>query len=777
VNPSPVLAAPALTPLATASAPASTQCRHCRTPFAPSPREEEFCCPGCRAVYHWIHEQSLDLYYALKGEQSTPAVGSLPFDPRDWTWARELQTQSESQASDGSASAELTLRNLSCAACVWLIEKRFEDQPGHLSAGIFPAEGRLAVTWEPGVFDLPAFLEDLLRFGYEAQLLGEAPRTRQLGLPLGICSALWLNTMAFTLPRYFGMPRESETGMLCDLIAFASASLAVLAGGSYFFVRAWRALRSRVLHIDLPIAIGVAAAYAGAIWGWVTGNEALFYHDFVATFLFLMLTGRWVQEQAVARAQHRTHEDQFIPAPHRVLVSGEIYELAPGGIVPVESRLLDVGTTYSLEWITGEPDPVTAAPLAVLPAGARLLGSQVQRLEARERFEDGLLAKLLGARESGIDRLLQRVLGIYLAVVLLLAAAGGIAWSVFGTGAQALQVVISVLVVSCPCGLGVSLPLLNARCSRHLESFGLVLRNLSLWSRIGKVRQLVFDKTGTLTLPNPRLLNPEALEALDAESRDRLRDLVRRNRHPFARSLDEAMATCGTAESEAEITETPGAGVSLADEAGRRWSLGKSGFASLGTGDLLFSVDQTLLATFRFEEAVRPDAAEELLRLRSFTPQISILSGDRPERVRAIAHQIGLAEKDAHGGMSPQGKADWLREHRALPALFIGDGANDSLAVDEAFCSGTPVTGPSILEPKADFHFFGRGLQAIRVLFETERKRRGILRRIFTFAIAYNLTAICVCLMGHMSPLVAAVIMPLSSLVSIGTASSNFGRR
>jgi Cu2+-exporting ATPase len=124
--------------------------------------------------------------------------------------------------------------------------------------------------------------------------------------------------------------------------------------------------------------------------------------------------------------------------------------------------------------------------------------------------------------------------------------------------------------------------------------------------------------------------------------------------------------------------------------------------------------------------------------------------------------------------MSPQGKAIWLRERQAQPALFIGDGANDSLAVDEAWCSGTPVTGPSILEPKADFHFFGRGLQAIRVLFETDRKRRALLRRIFTFAIAYNLTAIAFCLMGQMSPLVAAVIMPLSSLVSIGTASGKF---
>jgi len=760
---------PTATPL-----PEAALCRHCRTPFSQTQREAEFCCPGCRAVYHWIHENSLDRYYALKGEQATPSVGSLPFDPRDWTWASELQTQSEAAAVEGVARTELTLRNLSCAACVWLIEKRFEEQPGHLSTGIFPAEGRLALSWEPDVFDLPAFLQDLARFGYEAQLLGQAPGPRQLGLPLGICAALWLNTMAFTLPRYFGLARESDTGMLCDLVAFASATLAVMAGGSYFLVRAWRALRSGVLHIDLPIAIGVAAAYTGSLWGWFTGNEALFYHDFVATFLFLMLGGRWMQEQAVARAQRRTHEDQFIPAAHRSLVSGDEYELSPGAIVPVESRLLVSGTTYSLEWITGEPDPITAASGAVLPAGARLLGSHSQRLEARERFEDGILAKLLGNRESGSDRLLQRVLGIYITVVLILAAAGGIFWSIRGTGAQALQVVVSVLVVSCPCGVGVSLPLLNARCSRQLESFGLILRNLSLWSRLGRVRQLVFDKTGTLTLPAPRLVNPEAIDALDPESRERLHDLVRRNRHPFARSLDEALATCALPESAVEVIETPGAGVSLHDAAGRRWSLGKSGFVVEGPGDLLLSVDRTLVASFRFEEAIRPDAQEELSRLRHFAPKISILSGDRPERVREIARQVGLTEADAHGGMSPQGKADWLRDRKDLPALFIGDGANDSLAVDEAWCSGTPVTGPSILEPKADFHFFGRGLQAIRALFETERQRRHVLRRIFTFAIAYNLAAIAVCLMGLMSPIVAAVIMPLSSLVSIGTASSKF---
>jgi Cu2+-exporting ATPase len=583
--------------------------------------------------------------------------------------------------------------------------------------------------------------------------------------------------MAFTLPRYFGLPRETDTGMLCDLIAFASASLAVLAGGSYFFVRAWRALRSRVLHIDLPIAIGVAAAYAGSIWGWITGNEALFYYDFVATFLFLMLTGRWVQEQAVARAQRRTHEDQFIPAEHRSLAPGDAYPLAPGAIVPVESRLLDTATSYSLEWITGEPDSISAQPNAVLPAGARLLGNQAQRLEARQRFDESTLAQLLGAREAGVDRLLQRVLGIYISVVMLLAAAGGLFWAWHGSAAQALQVVVSVLVVSCPCGLGVSLPLLNARCTRHLESFGLVIRNLSIWSRLGRVRQIVFDKTGTLTLPSPKLVNPDTLDALNEEARNQLHALVRSNRHPFARSLDEAMASCAAPDQEADVVETPGAGVSLRDALGCTWVLGKPEFVSNGPGgseNLCFGRNGQVLASFRFEEAIRPDATEELSRLRKFAPRIAILSGDRPERVREIARQIGLPEADAHGGMSPQGKAQWLREHQEFPALFIGDGANDSLAVDEASCSGTPVTGPSILEPKADFHFFGRGLQSIRALFETERQRRHILRRIFTFAIAYNLAAIGVCLTGHMSPLVAAVVMPLSSLVSIGTASSRF---
>jgi Cu2+-exporting ATPase len=761
------------------SARSTTACQHCGTPFFPQAEETEFCCAGCRAVSRWIQSEGLGRFYDLKGDRITQAAGSLPFEPNDWAWAEEWRAEAERALEPGeTATAEIAIQGMSCAACAWLIERRFEASPGAVSAGIFPADGTARLSWRAGEFSLPDFASDLARFGYRARPAegnaGAKGRTG-IGLPLGLCGALWMNTMAFTLPRYFGLERSTDLGLLCDLIALASASLSVLVGGSLFFRRAANALVSRILHIDLPISLGIAAAYLGSLWGWLSGVEALFYFDFVATFIFLMLLGRWVQERAVQGARHRGERERFLPREHRDLVPGDEFTLPSGGIVPVEARLLGGSATYSLEWINGEPEALVARSGERLAAGARLLSREPVRLQAMTPFAGSLLSRLLeGGGPARVDPLLQRVLALYVGCVLVLAALGALGWILLaGDAVSALQAAISVLVVSCPCALGVSVPLLNARAAAHLGRQGLFLRDLSLWNRLSDVRQVVFDKTGTLTLPVPRLRNPQALDDLTDDARLALSVLVRDNRHPFARSLEEALAAARTTASDVSpaVHEEPGAGVCFRDASGTEWSLGKDGFRTRHDADLALARDGFRIASFRFEEAVRPDAARAVAGLRRLGYPVAVLSGDRPERVRAVAAEAGIPEDSAWGRLRPEDKAEWLRTHGSAPALFLGDGANDSLGFDAAHASGTPVAGPSVLEAKADFFFLGRGLSAVTDLLLTHRRRRAILRQLFLLAVTYNAAAVAFCLAGLMSPLVAAVIMPLSSVVSVASAS------
>jgi len=751
---------------------ARTDCCHCGTRFFPSDHERDYCCAGCRVVHEWITGQGLGRFYELKGNRVTEAVGNRVFEPVDWSWADDLQAEVESR--EDTPETSLQVRGLSCVACAWLIEQRFQDRPGAGRIEVFPERGLTLLTWQAGVFSLREFLADIHRFGYEASLPTEPVERRdKLAVRLGLCGGLAMNTMAFTLPRYLGLDPASDLGVLCNVIALTSASLCLLVGGGYFFQRAWLALRERMLHIDLPISLGLLIAAGSTFAGWFTRIESLFYVDFLATFTFLMLLGRWLQERALAAAQRRLQRDQNLPGNPASIQAGDPFTLRPGEIAPVEALLEDDSASFSREWITGEPDPVPLQSGQVASAGSRLISGEPRTFRARESFAGSTLDQLLQRRPTPRDPLLQRVLALYLVAVFVLAVGGAVFWLLRNDGVTALQVAVSILVVSCPCALGVAVPLLNARAAQRLEGEGIFLRESSLWSRLPGVRQIVFDKTGTLTLPVPALRNPEVLESLTPQTRRALRHLVATNRHPVARAVHEALPAADEP-LQARIREEPGNGVCFRDdESGSVWSLGRPGWRSpRGDHQAVLARDGLELAGFDFQEALRPDATTEVSRLRNGGAHLAILSGDRPERVTAVAASVGIASHRSRGGCTPDDKADWLIANDAPHTLFVGDGFNDAQALGAARCSAVAAAGAALpVEANADFLFLGRGLSAIRRLFDLAAERRRTLILVFFFAVLYNIVAVIICWQGRMSPLLAAILMPASSLVTLAIAS------
>jgi Cu2+-exporting ATPase len=278
------------------------------------------------------------------------------------------------------------------------------------------------------------------------------------------------------------------------------------------------------------------------------------------------------------------------------------------------------------------------------------------------------------------------------------------------------------------------------------------------------------------------LLNPDALERLDSEERSILLAMVENNLHPVSSCLREQLLAGGTRPPGAfcpdgEVTNTPGGRVPPTREElgcgietkhlGHSWRLGRRGWAGEGDGDCLFTRDGEVLAAFRFGDELREDAAEEFRALRADGRSLHILSGDRPGKVATIATSLGLPAANAHGAQSPDDKAAWLRAHGPQRTLMIGDGANDSLAFNESLCTGTPAIDRGLLERKADFYFLGRGLDGIRALFDTALQKRAAVRAVITFAIAYNLAAVSIAVSGKMSPLLAAILMPLSGLATV----------
>ena len=766
---------------------AKPRCLHCGVP---SPHGD-FCCAGCAYVYRLVHDEGLDAYYKFKDEVTVPADPAL-LQPRDYAWITASQMEAEALAAIGGASTPkllLDVQGISCVGCVWLIEKVFLKQPGAGRVEVNAQTGQMRIFWESGgAFDAAEFARTLQRFNYLVGPAGVSARPvqsegRALGWRIGLCSAFTMNVMLFTLPVYFGMEKTFVYAPLFGTLSMAFGTLSLLAGGGYFLNRAARAVREGAVHIDLPIALGIAGAYAGSMLGWLSGQEAYVYFDFVSTFILLMLVGRWAQVIAVEKNQRRLLSQQPVPpsvrligpdgkttevAPEQLKV-GQRFAVAMGHTVPVEARLETEEASIGLAWINGEADARVFRAGQRVPAGAQNLTRGPLELTATRGWEGSLLAELLKpvVRAGARHRLLERVIQWYLVSVIAIAVLAGAGWwCASGDVVRAGAVVTAILVVSCPCALGLAFPLIEELASAALRRRGVFVRAGDIWTRLDRVRMLVFDKTGTLTPGTPALLNPEVLASLVDDERAALLALVHASAHPLSRSLHENLLVFGRVDPLAgDVIETVGAGVELA-----AWSLGRPGwkdFGGDGEAGVVFAEQGRIRAHFIFSERARHDARQELVALELRGLRIHVLSGDRQAKVTALAAELGLPEGRVLGGLSPQDKAHWLDVHAADQALMLGDGANDSLAFDRALCRGTPAIHQGVLEKKADFYYLGRGIAGIRSLFEVNDARRRSQRVQLVFMVAYNLFAVGLAVTGRMNPLVAAILMPASSLITL----------
>lgn len=737
------------------------------------PNQPAFCCNGCLFVYQLIHKQGLERFYELR-DCPLPPVQSLVFQRRNFDWIQPLIEQSK-------GNLELEVQGLSCIGCVWLIEKVFRDFDGALNIRVDPLSATVQLRVLAATFPGVQFAEALHRLGY---LVGpyspDAQKKTDKGLSvrMGICAALAMNAMLFSVPAYCGIAPGDRYAPLFAKIALICGSLSMLAGATYFIRRAWNALRMGILHVDLPISLGLIAAYAGSLAAYFHTDRQGMYFDFVSMFTFLMLAGRWMRQMAIDKNRRRLlHTPLAVIRPQK----GTVYSVEMGQVIAVRSILRSPSANLGMEWINGEPDARAAFAGNIVPSGAINLSANTIELEADESWESSLLSGLveLRAHETDRDPKAERFILLYLSTVIAIALGGFAFWmATHHSFEAALRVLISVLVVSCPCASGVALPLATEVATAKLRNLGVFVREAGLWARLRNVRRIVFDKTGTLTCETPKLIDPSTITRLDPRSGQMLARLVSHSLHPVATSLREHLAVAASTHADLHpVSEVVGMGLEINDPTSNEtWRLGRSEWA-LKTPDAhqsqgahtVLSCNGILVTSFQFEEALRPDASDELKLLKSIGLSVQILSGDNSTRVKTIATALGLDDQAAIGSLPPQGKADWLRNHGAAKdTLMVGDGANDSLAFESSLACGTPAVDRGLLEHKADFFYLGRGLKGVRLLLEAAAQKERTTKSVLFFTTTYNIVAVIIALSGHMHPLLAAILMPLSSVATIG---------
>ena len=779
---------------------------------------EQFCCSGCRQVYALVKEWGFDQYYRLVDQQDStlePArVTGRSFEDFD---DAGLQGEATEPVGADRCRTRLYLEGVHCPACVWLVEKLPAALPGvdevRLNLGSAVAE----VTWRPGATRLSAIGRALDRLGYtphvhRAARVQEARRAedRVALARLGVAAACAMNLMFLSGALYAG----EASGMASAYeVFFRWFSLAVsvpvvLFSARPFFRTAIGALGARTVHIHLPIAVAIAVGFAASASNVVRGSGPLWFDSLamlVAALLGAQQVQRGAQRAALERADslrgaafvefaRRLEGDGLagpaVEVPISALSLGDRVEVRSGELVPVDGVVLSGRSTLDNAVLTGETAGQAVREGDAVNAGATNLGARlVVRVDAAG--EKTRVGALLSIVEEALRRrpvLLQKtdlLARRFVQGFLVLAVATGAYWLHAGP-AIALERVVAVLVVACPCALGLSVPLAMSVTLLRAARAGVFFKNPDALGRLRHVGTVLLDKTGTLTEGRTTVARWEGTEA----ALQLARALESESSHAVARAFRASYGSPVRVVREVgDVRESPGQGISgtLAGRAvrvGNRLHVEGGGacvppalesraaaYVEAGLSPVFVSVDGRVEGVAGVGDPLRADARKTVGALRARGIRVRILSGDHPDVVARVAAELGIPAEDALGGLSPEEKRDAVAPLAGAPhdgaVVMVGDGVNDAaaLALADVGIAVHGGTGASIVA--ADVVLTREGIAPLLEILDGARRLRGVVRRNLAFSLVYNAAAGTLALLGFVGPLLAAVLMPCSSLTVV----------
>ena len=703
---------------------------------------------------------------------------------------------------DGTAQVELSVPAVHCGACIHAVEQELSRLHGVVSARVNLSTRRVSVRFEEGA--PPPLSETLTRLGYPPHLFDdsalESDRTlKELVRAVAVAGFAAGNIMLLSVSVWSGA--EAATRDLFHWISALIALPALAYAGGVFYRSAWSALRHGRMNMDVPIAIGVTLAYAMSLYETVHHGEHA-YFDAAVSLLFFLLIGRTLDHMMRDRARSAVQGLARLAPRGAVVMAAdgsreyrEVREIAPGmrllvaagERIPVDARVESGISDLDCSLISGESRPQRIEPGGLVRAGTLNLTGPLL-LEAAARAEDSFLAemvRLMEAAEGGRSRyrrIADRVSAYYAPVVHLTALLTFLGWmAVDGDWHKALTIAIAVLIITCPCALGLAVPIVQVVAARRLFERGVMVRDGSAMERLSDIDTVAFDKTGTLTMGRPWLVNgaeiaPDMLSFAAS--------LGAHSRHPLSQAIAQAAGGRAGIRDFDEIREVPGFGMEGRAE-GSLWRLGRADWALGPDGDpaasdlsgTVLARDGRLCARFRFEDAPRPGAAFAVQALRQAGKSVEMLSGDIEANCRQVAESLGIPRYAA--ALVPSGKVARIAEiaEGGRKALMVGDGLNDAPALGAAHVSMAPATAADIGRNAADFVFLRDSLDVVPFAAGISRRAAGLIRQNIALAILYNVIAVPIAILGYVTPLIAAIAMSTSSLLVIGNALRLLGMR
>lgn len=751
--------------------------------------EHEFCCQGCKSVYQLLDENDLGNFYKLES-----GAGAKPSSGNQHKYAfldvESIRDKFIDYRDDHTARVTLFLPQIHCSSCIYLLEHISKIEPNILNCQVNFAKRAAVIVFDHNKMSLAELSTLLDKIGYAPNFGNRNQTEKELDktflYKLGVAGFAFGSIMLWSFPEYLGIENDNpEFRNFTSYLSFAVSIPVLLYSASDYFVSAVKALRFKSLNLDVPITIGIIALYAQSSYSIFFGDGPG-YMDSFAGFIFFLLIGKWFQNKTYKTLSFERDYTSYFPVAVTRLVDSkeeilEIEDLKVGDsilirneeVIPCDSILLSETAKIDYSFVTGESNPINKLKGDFIYAGGKLLGQRIELKIEKESNRSHLTqlwndVKTEKKRESGF--VYQDKLSLYfLIAILIIAGISSIGWA-FTDPSRITQIVVAILIVACPCALALSAPFTYGNIMRLLGRKGMYLKNTSVIERINSVTDIVFDKTGTLTTGTTHHVEyiGDELTALETEA---IYSLANSSTHPLSRAIVNYLKerNIASAETIADFIEEMGKGIS-----GNIHQLdvriGNSKFTDQQIVDpnetSSFVTINSKHGRFVFSSELRVGIDQLIARLKNY--RLHLLSGDK-DKDRSLMEAIFPKGSSLLFEQTPKAKLEYIEELKSAGnhVLMVGDGLNDAGALGLADVGIAVSEDVFRFTPSSDAIIEASKLNGLDKLLAISNFSKTVLKVCLIFSISYNIVGLSFAISGNLTPLIAAILMPISSVTVV----------